>query len=143
MNSRLSATLHSSSLCICKVFECFPAENSTHQKRHSRLPRVTLEAMYLAVSTERVLFESCLCKSISPLTTLVACTLIDLIRERVIVRLCHSLPDGKLQKEGRALCFTAGLLRTMAKGEEYSKDSHDAEAILAHYRIDKPFKRFY
>ena len=24
---------------------------------------------------------------------------IDLIRERVIVRLCHSLPDGKLQKD--------------------------------------------
>ena len=35
---------------------------------------------------------------------------IDLIRERVIVGLRHSLPDGKLQKEGRALCFTAGLL---------------------------------
>ena len=68
---------------------------------------------------------------------------IDLIRKRVIVRLRHSLPDGKLQKEGRALCFTAGLLWTMAKGEEYSKDSHDAEAILAHYRVDKPFKRFY
>ena len=31
----------------------------------------------------------------------------------------------------------------MAKGEEYSKDSHDAEAILAHYRVDKPSKRFY
>ena len=29
----------------------------------------------------------------------------------------------------------------MAKGEEYSKDSHDAESILAHYRIDKPFKQ--
>ena len=68
---------------------------------------------------------------------------IDLIHERVIVRLRHSLPDGKLQKEERALCFTAGLLWTMAKGEEYSKDSHDAEAILAHYRIDKPSKRFY
>ena len=25
----------------------------------------------------------------------------------------------------------------MAKGEEYNKDSHDAEAILAHYRVDK------
>ena len=35
---------------------------------------------------------------------------IDLIRERVIVRLRHSLPDGKLQKEGRVPCFTAGLL---------------------------------
>ena len=35
---------------------------------------------------------------------------IDLIHERVIVRLRHSLPDGKLQKEGRTLCFTAGLL---------------------------------
>ena len=34
----------------------------------------------------------------------------DLIRERVIVRLRHLLPDGKLQKEGRALSFTAGLL---------------------------------
>ena len=61
----------------------------------------------------------------------------------IILRLCHSLPDGKLQKEKRALCFTAGLLWTMAKGEEYSKDSHDAEAILAHYRVDKPSKRFY
>ena len=28
----------------------------------------------------------------------------------IILRLCHSLPDGKLQKEKRALCFTAGLL---------------------------------
>ena len=35
---------------------------------------------------------------------------IDLIHEHVIVRLRHSLPDGKLQKEERALCFTAGLL---------------------------------
>ena len=35
---------------------------------------------------------------------------IDLIRERVIMRLRHSLPDGKLQKEERPLCFTAGLL---------------------------------
>ena len=35
---------------------------------------------------------------------------IDLIHERVIVRLHHSLPDGKLQKKGRALYFTAGLL---------------------------------
>ena len=67
----------------------------------------------------------------------------DLIHKRVIVRLRHSLPDGKLQKEERALCFTAGLLWTMAKGEEYSKDSHDAETILAHYRIDEPSKRFY
>ena len=34
----------------------------------------------------------------------------------------------------------------MAKGEEYSKDSRDAEAILAHYLhvvLDKPSKRFY
>ena len=37
-------------------------------------------------------------------------TPIDLIHERVIVRLRHSLPDGKLQKEERTLCFTAGLL---------------------------------
>ena len=51
--------------------------------------------------------------------------------------------DGKLQKEERALCFTAGLLWTMAKGEEYSKDSHDAEATLDQYRVNKPFKRFY
>ena len=49
----------------------------------------------------------------------------------------------KLQKEERALCFTAGLLWTMAKGDEYSKDSHDAEAILVQYRVDKPSKRFY
>ena len=51
--------------------------------------------------------------------------------------------DGKLQKEERALCFTARLLWTMVKGKEYSKDSHDTEAILAHYRIDKPSKCFY
>ena len=51
--------------------------------------------------------------------------------------------DGKLQKEERALCFTAGLLWMMAKGKEYSKDSQDAEAILAHGRVDKPSKRFY
>ena len=36
--------------------------------------------------------------------------IIDLIHEHVIVRLRHSLLDGKLQKEERALCFTAGLL---------------------------------
>ena len=63
--------------------------------------------------------------------------------QTIILRLRHSLPDGKLQKEGRALCFTAGLLWTMAKGKEYSKDSHDVEVILAHYRVDKPSKPFY
>ena len=31
----------------------------------------------------------------------------------------------------------------MAKSEEYSKDSNDAEAILAHHWVDKPSKRFY
>ena len=31
----------------------------------------------------------------------------------------------------------------MEKGEKYSEDSHDAEATLAHYRVDKPFKHFY
>ena len=36
---------------------------------------------------------------------------------------------------------TAGLLWAMAKGEEYSKDSHGAEAILAHYWVDKLSKR--
>ena len=61
----------------------------------------------------------------------------------IILRLRHSLPDGKLQKEGKALRFTVGLLWTMAKGEEYSKDSHDTEAILAHYQVDKSSKRFY
>ena len=25
----------------------------------------------------------------------------------------------------------------MTKGKDYSKDSHDTEAVLAHYRIDK------
>ena len=30
----------------------------------------------------------------------------------------------------------------MAKGEEYSECTHDAEAILAHHQVDKPFKRF-
>ena len=44
---------------------------------------------------------------------------------------------------GRALHFAARLLCTMAKGEEYSEYTHDAEAILAHYQVDKPFKRFY
>ena len=39
-------------------------------------------------------------------------------------------------------CFAARLLCTMAKGEEYSEHTHDAEAILAHYRVDKPFKHF-
>ena len=44
-----------------------------------------------------------------------------------------------MAKGGKGVLFyTAGLLWTMAKGEEYSKDSHDAEAILAHYRVDKP-----
>ena len=47
-----------------------------------------------------------------------------------------------LNKE-RALCFAARLLCTMAKGEKYSECTHDAEAILAHYWVDKPFKRFY
>ena len=36
-----------------------------------------------------------------------------------------------MQKEGRALCYTAGLLWIM---QEYSKDSNDAEAIPAYYR---------
>ena len=45
-----------------------------------------------------------------------------------------------MQKEGSMLYFTAGLLCTMAKGEEYSEYTHDAEAILAHYWA---FKRFY
>ena len=31
----------------------------------------------------------------------------------------------------------------MAKGEEYSEYTHDAETILAHYQVDKPFKHFY
>ena len=31
----------------------------------------------------------------------------------------------------------------MAKGKEYIKDFHDAEAILAHYWVDEPSKRFY
>ena len=57
--------------------------------------------------------------------------------------ICRQLPDGKLQKEGRVLCFTARLLWTMAKGKEDSKDFHDTEAILAHYQVDEPFKRFY
>ena len=60
-----------------------------------------------------------------------------------ILRLRHSFPDGKLQKEEEALCFIVGLLWTMAKGEEYSKNSHDAEATLAHYWVDKPSKCFY
>ena len=51
--------------------------------------------------------------------------------------------DGKLQNKGRTLCSGAGLLCTMAKTEEYSEYTHDAEAILAHHRVDKPFKRFY
>ena len=59
------------------------------------------------------------------------------------LRLHHQLLDGKLQKEGRLVCFTAGLLWTMAKGEEDSKDSHDAEVTLAYYEVDKPFKHFY
>ena len=50
---------------------------------------------------------------------------------------------NKLQKQEKALCFAAGLLCIVAKGEEYSEYTHDAEAILAHYRVDKPFKRFY
>ena len=60
----------------------------------------------------------------------------------IILRLRHYLPDGKLQKEGRVLCFVARLLCTMAKDEEYSEYTHDAEAILAHYRVHKPFKHF-
>ena len=55
-------------------------------------------------------------------------------------RLHHQHLDDKLQKE---VCFTAGLLCTMAKGKEDSKDFHDAEVILAHYRVDKPCKCFY
>ena len=31
----------------------------------------------------------------------------------------------------------------MAKGEDYSKDSHDTEAVLAHHRVDKLSKCFY
>ena len=47
------------------------------------------------------------------------------------------------RRVGRALCFAAGTLCTIAKGKKYSEDSHDAEAILAHYQVDKPFKCIY
>ena len=47
------------------------------------------------------------------------------------LRLHHQLSDGKLQEEGRLVCFTARLLCTIAKDKEDSKDSHDAEVILA------------
>ena len=61
----------------------------------------------------------------------------------MIILTLRQLPDGKLQIEERALCFAARLLCTMAKGEQYSEYSHDAETILAHYRVDKQFKHFY
>ena len=37
-----------------------------------------------------------------------------------------------MQKEGRVLCFAAGLLCAMRNSEVYSEDSHDVEVILAH-----------
>ena len=48
----------------------------------------------------------------------------------------------RMANEGRVLCFAAGSLFTMAKGEKYSEDSHDTEVILAHYRVDKPSNAF-
>ena len=42
-----------------------------------------------------------------------------------------------MQKKGRTWYFAAGLLHTMAKSEEYSKDSHVADVILAN--IPNPF----
>ena len=41
---------------------------------------------------------------------------IDLIHERVIVRLHHSLPDGKLQKEGRGALFYSWIAVNDGKG---------------------------
>ena len=51
----------------------------------------------------------------------------------------------QIAKEGYigALFYNRFAVNAMAKGEEYSRNSHDAEAILAHYRVDKPSKRFY
>ena len=46
------------------------------------------------------------------------------------------------KKRGTLFCSWITVC-TIAKGEKYSEDSHDAEAILAHYRVDKPFKRIY
>ena len=50
----------------------------------------------------------------------------------------------QIAKGGKGTLFYSRIaVNDGAKGEEYSKDSYDAEAILAHYRVDKPSKRFY
>ena len=54
------------------------------------------------------------------------------------MRLHNQLFGWQIQKEGRALCFTAGLLCTITKGKEYSENPlYDTEVILVHYRVDK------
>ena len=48
-----------------------------------------------------------------------------------------------MQKEGRALIYSQIAVND-GKGQRLpSKDSHDTEAVLAHYRVDKLSKRFY
>ena len=56
----------------------------------------------------------------------------------MIILTLRQLPDDKLQMEERALCFAV----YYGKGK-YSEYTHDAETILAHYQVDKPFKHFY
>ena len=52
-----------------------------------------------------------------------------------------SLTSGwQIAKGGKGALFYSQIAVNNGKGEEYSKDSHDAEAILAHYRVDKPSK---
>ena len=49
----------------------------------------------------------------------------------------------QIAKGGKGAPFYSRIAVNDGKGEEYSKDSHDTEVILAHYRVDKPSKRFY
>ena len=55
-----------------------------------------------------------------------------------------SLTSGwQFAKGGKAALFCSWItVYDVAKGKKYSEDSHDTEAILAYYRVDKPFKRF-
>ena len=60
----------------------------------------------------------------------------------IILRL--SLTFGwQIAKGGKGALFYSWNAVNDGKSEEYSKNSHDAEAILAHCPVDKPSKCFY
>ena len=63
---------------------------------------------------------------------------------RTIIFEIMSLTSGwQIAKGGKGVLFYSRIVVNNGKRQRERTDSHDAEAILAHYRVDKPFKRFY